>query len=53
MNFNKANHRFLSHTWWNIQVRENSSSILERDKTPRSLKKQGCIPEVNLEGQGW
>ena len=29
----------ISHTWWNKQVRENITSILERDKSLRSLKK--------------
>ena len=29
----------VSHTWWNMQVTENSTSILERDKTLGSLKK--------------
>ena len=29
----------FSHRWWNIQVKENSTSILERDTTLRSLKK--------------
>ena len=29
----------FSHIWWNIQVRENSTSILEREKTLRRLKK--------------
>ena len=31
--------KYFSQTWWNIQVRENSASILERDKALRSLKK--------------
>ena len=25
--------------WWNIQARENSTTILERDKALRNLKK--------------
>ena len=37
-NVNTINLIFL-HTWWNIQVSENSASILERDKTLKSLKK--------------
>ena len=34
-------HKFkkFSHTWWNTQVRENSTCILKRDKTLSSLKK--------------
>ena len=30
-------------TWWNIQARENSASILERDQTLRSLKKYDTV----------
>ena len=52
-NVNTINWNFFSHTWWNIQVRENWASILERDKTLRSLKKWECIPDANIEGQRW
>ena len=41
---------------WNTQGTENSVSILERDKTLRSLKKyERCIIETNIggKGQGW
>ena len=44
----------FSHTWWNTQVREYSTSILERDKILRSLRKYERI-EANTggQGQGW
>ena len=32
-NVNNIKLKNVSHTWWYIQVRENSRSILERDKT--------------------
>ena len=38
-NVNIINWKNLPHPWWNIQARENSTSILERDKTLRKLKK--------------
>ena len=38
-NVNTIKLKKFSHTWWNIQVRENSTSILEREKTLTSLKK--------------
>ena len=43
-----------SHTCWNMQVRENSTSIL-RDRILRSLKiYEKMYPcEANLKGQGW
>ena len=31
--------KFFSLTWWSIQARKNQTSILERDKALRSLKK--------------
>ena len=44
--------KHFSHTCWNMQVRENSTSIL-RDKTLRSLKKiKKMYPcEANLKGK--
>ena len=36
-------------------MRENSTSILERDKAPKSFYRnmKGCILKANLERQGW
>ena len=47
--------KIFSHTCWNIQVRENSASFLER-QNPKEFKEiyiKRCIPEANLEWQGW
>ena len=37
------------------RLRENSTSILERDVKPEEVYEnmKGCILEANLEGQGW
>ena len=37
------------HTWWNIQVREKSTSTLEREKALRSLKKYDVSLRLILE----
>ena len=39
MHFQHHKLKKFSHTWWNVQVRENSTTIVERNKTLRSLKK--------------
>ena len=53
-NANTIKLKNFSHTWWNTQVREYSTSILERDKILRSLRKYERI-EANTggQGQGW
>ena len=40
-NVNTINQKKNSYTWWNILVRENSTSILETDKILTTLKKWG------------
>ena len=41
-NVNTINWKKFSHTWWNIQVTKNSTSILEKDKPPKKCLNPWC-----------
>ena len=60
-NVNTINWKKFSHTWWNIQVTKNSTSILEKDKPPKEFKslmlplfeKEEASEKGQLEMEDW